>query len=213
MLVYQRVRVVQGYSVPPMAMSKRQNGSPSLGLSANPDLRQKQTAGIKLLDLCKSWRCAYFSVYHIWYIYIYIMYIYIYTYIHRNILCLSCPSIVNTSILQYQSLQRKLSLTKIDRHADRQKINRLDEWSRRHTSFKHFGFCMVLHNTPWVPWYPVASENGNGKSPTNRKKMSIAWLVARGQIWMAIISGYVRVSEYQESEINILRTINTQINT
>ena len=56
------------------------------------------------------------------------------------------------------------------------KINRLDEWSRRHTSFKHFGFCMVLHNTRWVPWYPVASENGNGKSPTNRKKMSIAWL-------------------------------------
>ena len=58
------------------------------------------------------------------------------------------------------------------------KNNRLDEWSRRHISFKHFGFCMVLHNTPWVPWYPVASENGNGKSPTNRKNMSIAWLVA-----------------------------------
>ena len=63
--------------------------------------------------------CIFFCIPYM--IYIYIMYIYIYTYIHRNILCLSCPSIVNTSILQYQSLQRKLSLTKIDRHADRQK--------------------------------------------------------------------------------------------
>ena len=30
---------------------------------------------------------------------------------------------------------------------------------------------------------------------------------------MAIISGYMCVCEYQESEINILRKINTQINT
>ena len=63
-----------GVQCTPMAMSKRDMSpgvsQPRLVSKARPEV--EATAGIKLLDLCKSWRCAYFSVYHIWYIYIYI---------------------------------------------------------------------------------------------------------------------------------------------